>query len=132
MKQNKKTRAEARDMAEHLAEEARILQEKGEERLKNIDANELSPSDVLIFLTEGINLEQASLDIMVIPPSQLIEPTEESLAPMEKELERLKSVNVSKLAHVETLRFLITCIKLEEACRGIPENVANAHHINFD
>lgn len=119
-------------MAERLAKEARILQEKAEERLKNMDANELSPSDALIFITEAVNLEQASIDIMAISPNQLTEPTKESLIFLERELEQLKNTDVNQLAPAELIRFLMTAIKIDWACQGIPESVANAHWINFD
>ncbi len=121
------------DMAGRLAKEATILQEKAEERLKNIDTNELSPSDAFTFLTEGINLNRACLlDIIGSDHSKLVEPTKESLTNLAGELEKLKSTDVNQLKPAELIRFLMTVIKIDWACQGIPESVANAHRINFD
>lgn len=121
------------EMAERLAKEAETFVEKAKIKLNTIDEKELSVSDALIFLTEGINLERTILlGIECLKPGQLIEPTRISLAHLEKELEHLNRVDIKKLPPVEVIQYLMKAIKLEWACRGIPENIMNAYRIDFD
>lgn len=121
------------EMAERLTKEAETLIEKAKIKLNTIDEKELSVSDALIFLTEGINLERTIvLGIECLEPSQLVEHTRDSLTLLEKELEQLNRVDVNKLPPVEVIQFLMKAIKLEWACRGVPENVANAFRIDID
>ncbi len=132
-KNQKRARAEARDMAKRLASEAETLQKKAEERLINIDTKELSASDTITILTEGVNLERICLlKITNLDPGLLIEPNIDALAHIGSELEKLSGIDVNQLAPVETVRFLLAAIKLEWACLGIPKDIADTRLIEME
>ncbi|MDD5474336.1 MAG: hypothetical protein PHU34_09355 [Candidatus Methanoperedens sp.] len=98
-----KQHAKALEIAERVAKETGILQKKALEKLNNIKHNELSQTDSLQLIAEGIQLERRNYQTIIR---------------LEKRLEQLQNVDINKLSPVGKLRFLMDATKLESQSRG--------------